>query len=157
MEGKTHVVGGIAAGLLAQSLLNTGDTGLFLGACAAGALLPDICHPQSKIGRKLPILSFLVSKTFGHRTFTHSLLFVALLIAASSFLNLPISFERGIIVGVASHLLLDAMTKDGIQFLYPIHIRIRFPITIRTGGFWEYVFLSALTLFIVYYGYDKFI
>ena len=39
------------------------------------SILPDICHTQSKIGRRFRLTSF-VRILFGHRTFTHSLLFI---------------------------------------------------------------------------------
>lgn len=40
------------------------------------SILPDICHTQSKIGRRFRLTSFFVRILFGHRTFTHSLLFI---------------------------------------------------------------------------------
>lgn len=55
---------------------------------AVGALIPDICHTQSKIGRRFPILSKAVSSVFGHRTFTHSLLFLLIM-----FLSQPHIFQ----------------------------------------------------------------
>ena len=40
-----------------------------------GAALPDIDHPKSHLGRRFRFTSKVVNKAFGHRTFTHSLLF----------------------------------------------------------------------------------
>ncbi|PLT32554.1 metal-dependent hydrolase [Bacillus sp. V5-8f] len=33
---------------------------------------------NSKLGRKIPLVSFLIKRLFGHRGITHSLLFVVL-------------------------------------------------------------------------------
>ncbi|MGC4376392.1 metal-dependent hydrolase [Fictibacillus sp. Mic-4] len=155
MEGKTHIVGGLAAGII--YITAAGDVaheGLFFASCIAGALLPDICHPNSIIGRKLSFLSFLVNKTFGHRTFTHSLIFMLMLTLLFMYTSFPGDMEWGILVGVFSHLLLDALTKEGIQLLWPLHIRVRAPFHIKTGGMLEHGFLAVLTLLIAYYGYQ---
>ncbi len=78
MTGKTHIVGGIAASLAYAQITNH-DPIIMLGAGIVGALLPDICHTGSKIGRKFKLLSKLISMLFGHRTFTHSLLFLVII------------------------------------------------------------------------------
>ncbi len=74
MQGNTHIVGGITASLAFAQISNDNPL-LLVGAGIIGALLPDICHSGSKIGRKFPIISKMVNKLFGHRSFTHSLLF----------------------------------------------------------------------------------
>lgn len=44
MEGKTHIVGGLAAGALYLNLGGAvGHEALFFGSLALGALIPDIC------------------------------------------------------------------------------------------------------------------
>lgn len=151
MQGKTHIIGGVAFGLAWASYTGT-DPILLTASSALGAVIPDICHTGSKIGKKLPALSFVVSKVFGHRTFTHSLCF--LVGAAWLMSNLPIerSIAIGIIVGMFSHMVLDACTKNGIKFLWPIPITFRMPFAIRTGGPWEKVYTVALWVVIIYAG-----
>src|SRR6185312_12709318 len=130
MRGKTHIVGGIAASL-ALAQLNQYEPAIMVGAGVAGALIPDICHGGSKIGRKLPLLSKLTNTLFGHRTFTHSLLFLAII---AILLNMYISNEAvrvGFLAGMASHYLLDMATKNGIQLLFPIKFTVRFPLTTK--------------------------
>lgn len=158
MEGKTHIVGGVAAGsiLLYTSNNLTPDT-LFMAGCIAGSMLPDICHPNSKIGRRLPLLSFLVSKSFGHRTFTHSLLFLVGLVLLFQAVSLPGGLEQGILIGAASHLFLDFLTDQGIQFFYPFSIRVRSPLHITTGGIFETGILAALILFVGFMGYEMYL
>ncbi len=156
MTGKTHIVGGIASGMALASVTSYDPTILFLSG-AVGGLIPDICHGGSKIGRKAPTLSKVINVLFGHRTFTHSLLFLLLVwFVLGAFVSIE-SITLGVLVGMASHLVLDAATKNGIKLLYPLSITIRLPITIRTGGSAEYVVLIALTLFTVYYVQDIYI
>lgn len=149
MEGKTHIIGGAAFGL-AFAAYTGHDPILATGAGALGGIIPDICHTGSKIGKKLPALSFIVSKVFGHRTFTHSLGFLVLTAWLMSTLPIHSSIQWGIIVGMFSHMLLDACTKNGIKFLYPLPINFRSPLAIRTGGPWEKVYTVGLWLLFAY-------
>jgi inner membrane protein len=156
MTGKTHIVGGITASLAFAQVTNY-DPFILMGAGVVGAILPDICHGGSKIGRALPVLSKIINGLFGHRTFTHSLLFL-LLIAALMNAFLPNeAFSAGVLVGMASHLVLDMATKNGIKLLFPFKVTVRFPITATTGGAAEYAVFAALSLFTVYFGYSVFI
>lgn len=156
MTGKTHIIGGIAASLAFAQTSNY-DTVLIVGAGVVGALIPDICHGGSKIGRTLPLLSKLISAIFGHRSFTHSLLFLFLIgILLNSFVANE-SIVAGILVGMASHYVLDMATKNGIKLLYPIKVTVRFPITTRTGGAVEDVVFAALSLLTLYFGYGAFV
>lgn len=153
MTGKTHIVGGVAS-CMAIASVTSHEPATLVVAGAVGGLLPDICHGGSKIGRKLPILSKIVNTVFGHRTFTHSLLFLLLAwIALEIFIPID-AVKVGVLVGMISHLILDAATKNGIKLLYPFKITVRFPITTKTGGVVEYIVLFALTLITVYYAND---
>ncbi|PSL34324.1 inner membrane protein [Planomicrobium soli] len=156
MTGKTHIVGGITASLAFAQITNY-DPFILVGAGVIGAILPDICHGGSKIGRTLPMLSKVINTLFGHRTFTHSLLFLVLMaILMNNFVQNE-AFTAGILVGMASHLLLDMATKNGIKLLFPIKVTVRFPITATTGGSAEYAVFAVLSLFTVYFGYGVFI
>jgi len=66
------------------------------------------------------------------------------------------SVTAGILVGMASHLVLDMATRNGIKLLFPLKIRVRFPLTTRTGGTVESVVLAALSLLSAYFGYEAF-
>lgn len=149
---KTHVMGGVAAGL-GMAVLTPQDPILVTAAAAGGALIPDICHTGSTIGKKLPLLSKVISLIFGHRTFTHSLAFLCLA-AWTVYGWLPIheSIADGIIAGMASHLLLDALTKNGIKLFWPLPAKIRAPITVRTGGAAEQIYFLAFTALALYWG-----
>jgi len=152
MVGKTHIVGGVAASLAFAQVGNL-DPIIMMGAGVVGALLPDICHGGSLIGRKMPMVSKIVNTLFGHRSFTHSILFLVII---AYLLNAFVPFEAvrvGFLVGMVSHFILDMATRNGIKLLFPINITVRFPLTVKTGGSAETVILGVLTLISFYYGY----
>ncbi|MFC6037907.1 metal-dependent hydrolase [Paenisporosarcina macmurdoensis] len=155
MTGKTHIIGGLAASL-AFAQVTSYDPVLLVGAGVIGAVLPDICHGGSKIGRAFPVVSKVINKIFGHRSFTHSLLFLVLIAVFMDSFVTNEAVIAGILVGMGSHLVLDMATKNGIKLLFPLTIRVRFPITTRTGGTVEHVVLTALSLLSVYFGYEAF-
>lgn len=90
MQGRSHLLIGLAAGVVTDSLFHfsgmplTGahdvslnllvDKGVYYSAVALGALWPDIDNARSTLGRKLGIISRSIQKYAGHRTFFHSLL-----------------------------------------------------------------------------------
>ncbi|MCZ8537313.1 MULTISPECIES: metal-dependent hydrolase [Paenisporosarcina] len=155
MTGKTHIIGGLAASL-AYAQFTTYDPVLLVGAGVVGALIPDICHGGSKIGRTFPLISKLINVIFGHRSFTHSLLFLFIVsLLLKSFVTNE-AVTEGILVGMVSHLVLDMMTRNGIKLLFPFKIRVRFPLTTRTGGTVESLVLAALSVLSVYFGYEAF-
>ncbi|MDJ0330231.1 metal-dependent hydrolase [Planococcus sp. S3-L1] len=152
MTGKTHIIGGIAASLAFAQITNY-EPVLLVGAGVLGAVIPDICHGGSKIGRSLPVLSKIINGLFGHRTFTHSLLFLALIAwLLSKFMPVE-AISAGLLVGMISHIVLDMATKRGVKFFFPFKWTVRFPITATTGGASESLVFALLSLLTVYFGY----
>ncbi|MGX9134418.1 metal-dependent hydrolase [Rummeliibacillus sp. JY-2-4R] len=156
MTGKTHILGGIAAGLAYAHFEHVPDSDaiILVGASVVGALLPDICHSGSIIGRKFHILSKIINTLFGHRTFTHSLLFLLLMAMIMNTYVSNVSITSGILIGMVSHYLLDMSTKNGIKLFFPLDITVRLPITTRTGSQVEHVVAIALTVISVYLGFE---
>lgn len=155
MTGKTHIIGGMAASL-AFAQVTYYDPVLLLGAGVVGAVIPDICHGGSKIGRTLPLLSKVINVIFGHRSFTHSLLFLFILAALLNSFVVNEAVTAGILVGMGSHYFLDMATKNGVKLFFPVQVRVRFPVTTRTGGTVESVVFTALSVLTVYFGYEAF-
>lgn len=153
-------MGGLCLGAVAHStyitdLLTVPELLIFYGSCLVGALLPDICHPGSFTGRRTKYLSKNISRIFGHRTITHSILFIILMYWLTSTFTFQFSelIQTGVLVGILSHLLLDALTVRGIQLFYPIPIRVRLPFYLKTASKGEAVvnsLLIILTLFTIY-------
>ena len=155
MTGKTHIVGGIAASLAYAQFTNH-DPIIMLGAGIIGALLPDICHSGSKIGRKFKLISKLINMLFGHRTLTHSLLFLVIIaMLLNSFIPNE-AVKAGFLAGMVSHYVLDMATKNGIKLLFPLSMTVRFPLTTRTGSKVESAVFSVLALLSFYFGYEAF-
>ncbi|MGG0663228.1 metal-dependent hydrolase [Viridibacillus arvi] len=153
MTGNTHILGGITAGLAFAQISNY-DPLILIGSSVVGALIPDICHSGSKIGRTFRITSKIVNKIFGHRSFTHSLLFLLLM---SFVMNTYISNESitaGVLLGMVSHYILDMATKNGIKLFFPVKITVRFPLTTRTGSKVENIVATVLTIISVYFAFE---
>ncbi|MGE7921370.1 metal-dependent hydrolase [Viridibacillus sp. NPDC093762] len=153
MTGNTHILGGITAGLAFAQISNY-DPLVLIGSSVVGALIPDICHSGSKIGRTFRITSKIVNKIFGHRSFTHSLLFLLLM---SVVMNTYISYESitaGVLLGMVSHYLLDMATKNGIKLFFPLKITVRLPLTTRTGSKVENIVAIVLTIISVYFAFE---
>ncbi|MGG1149638.1 metal-dependent hydrolase [Bacillus wiedmannii] len=105
-----------AFALIAHNDAKIGDNPYLLTVTSiVGALMPDICHQGSTLGRKVPLLYWGIHKTFGHRTITHSLIFLFGISALLWYLvsQYPIIY-KGMFTGGLSHLVLDARTPSGI-------------------------------------------
>ena len=64
MNGQTHLLGGLTAGLLVATLVPVSQVPWLLGAAALAGPLADIDHPGSMYGRWLPLPG--VAKVYGH-------------------------------------------------------------------------------------------
>ncbi|AMG62416.1 metal-dependent hydrolase [Staphylococcus lugdunensis] len=148
MTGKTHASCGLLVGAWTtqyyQTDIFTTVTVMWLATMAS--LLPDICHMRSKIGRRLKLISFIIRLLFGHRTFTHSLIFVFLIASALVLIHSPLYYLVSIIGGLLSHVILDMLTPRGVQLFYPLPQNIHFPITVKTGGWMDLSLATALTV-----------
>ncbi|MFY4776676.1 metal-dependent hydrolase [Metabacillus sp. RGM 3146] len=155
MTGKTHIMGGVASGLALAHFTHY-DPVLLTAAGALGGLIPDICHSGSKIGRMAPLLAKIINVLFGHRTFTHSLLFLIIVNSLIAAFLPNDSIRAGILAGMVSHIILDAGTKKGIKLFYPIKISVRLPFTTRTGSAVEHAVFAVISVIAVYFGYEAF-
>lgn len=174
MTAKTHDLAAISA-LLIIVLLNAPESlrlsTLILAVFAnqIGGIAPDIDQPTAPLWRNLPEGHF-VGKAFGkllggHRFISHSLIGLALF-GWLSYLLLhflhPIMPHVNIqlvwyafLIGYASHLVMDTLTKEGVPWLLPIPVKFGFPpvksLRITTGHWVETcVVLPALIAFDVW-------
>jgi inner membrane protein len=87
---------------------------------AGGALLPDLDHPQSALGRVCCFLSIPLNTWLGHRRTWHGLpLWSA--IALGGLLWSPAGW---IALGALSHVVLDALNTSGVQRFMPFSERV---------------------------------
>ena len=86
-------------------------------AAAIGALLPDLDHPQSSMGRLFFFVSYPLNDRFGHRQLIHSFLIWTPLI----FIGLVKSkIILWIGLGAWSHILIDCYNVTGVKALLPM-------------------------------------
>lgn len=124
MQGKYHFACGIAGGaILAATFYQYFESPILdsatvvIGSCL-GSLIPDIDSPTSAIGTIVKPISKLINKAFGHRTITHSGLWLIPLILMLS--KMPSGLLFGYIGGYFGHLLSDTLTKGGVPWFYPL-------------------------------------
>ena len=171
MNATTHAVFGVAA-LAGTALVVGADPPAYAyPAAIVASWLPDVDNPRSTLGNGLgrsknPVFnlvsrplswalrttSFLLVRTVGHRTLTHSL--VGVLIFA-----LPIWLFLGgfpnlafaLVVGYASHVLADALNTRGVPLLWPLGKPFRLvPGGVRSGGAVEVAVALATLAFALY-------
>ncbi len=172
MRGTTHATIGANVVWLPYLLgMSIAPWLIFIGAFAA--LLPDLDASESKIknlkmgfyiGRSKvwfkpfwPI-AFIFSKIFRHRGAMHSLVAV-ILISIGLMVIIPQDFSVltfVIILGYASHILTDALTKSGIEFLWPIKKNFGIlpkALRVKTGGVIDTIllFVGSTSLIIFLY------
>lgn len=162
MTGKTHKIGGLTAGIITTTLLfdnpfekSTLLIGIPLVICAIfGSLLPDLDHPGSTLGKKVPFISSPLSHLFGHRGFIHSPLLCLIIgvLLLSFYPTIPATYKSiylgvtlGITVGYASHLFLDALTVSGVPLLSPISRKKYRLMKLHTGKH-EWFVIITLTI-----------
>jgi len=104
-----------AFGFLLASL--SGAPLLSAVASAFGALLPDIDHPQSVMGRLFFFLSQPLNSRFGHRNLIHSFIIWAPLFLAGVFIRSDTILW--IALGAWSHILLDCWNISGTKAFIP--------------------------------------
>lgn len=103
---------------------------------AAAALVPDVDHPGSTVGRRLRPVAVVLEELWGHRSLTHTVWFALpaglLLGALAARLGLPRACAAAGTAGALSHLALDALTRSGVEPLAPWGSRLRGPVA--SGG-----------------------
>jgi membrane-bound metal-dependent hydrolase YbcI (DUF457 family) len=112
-------------------------------AAAIAGVLPDADYPKSWTGRMLGSVSEGLHRFFGHRSFLHSYLALALVTATVGSLLWWLSGRPAsllaVFVGYGSHILADMMIVGGVQFFWPSSVIAVFP------GRDEYRVLSGST------------
>jgi len=92
--------------------------------CICFSLLPDIDTTKSLFGKIFYPVAYLLSRKFGHRTITHSLLFLLFVLFIFKILVYFEVIKNTDLTMIAcfalfSHLILDMFTISGVPFFYP--------------------------------------
>ncbi|MDO8740454.1 MAG: metal-dependent hydrolase [Candidatus Woesearchaeota archaeon] len=148
----THILFAFLLSLFFKDFFNLNylNYAIFLIIILFFSIFPDIDTPRSKLGRRTRPLSNIINSVFSHRKLFHSLFFIVLLLVflfmLFGFINKAIIYA--IILGYASHLFLDSLTKEGINFLYPFS-KLKIEGFINTNSLTEHILVAALTAMII--------
>ena len=126
MSGATHIVGGLmfAGTLCSFTDVNIFENPYYIAVCVGFSLLPDIDTTKSMIGKLLYPLAWLIYHKFGHRTVTHSLLFLVIL-WFTTFLLIRLSvitdpnYLKIILFSLIGHYVFDMITVSGVPLFFP--------------------------------------
>lgn len=140
MLAKTHIAFGLLTGLILLPYIHPSNSYIFIALIAIASILPDIDCPRSKISNKIPIIPRIISIFFKHRGMFHSIFFAFLIPYAVYYFN-P-GYGIATFIGYTSHLLIDALTEEGINFLNPIT-------NFRISGFIQTGTISELVIFLL--------
>ncbi len=137
MNFKTHLAFGILLGLVIFPFIEGIHWLVFFPIVILGALLPDIDHPDSKLGKKIGIFSRLANLLGGHRGITHSI-FPLIALPGLVWYLFGLPYGLALFIGYFSHLLIDSINPKGVNFMNPVttwHMRG----FIETGSVGEWV------------------
>jgi membrane-bound metal-dependent hydrolase YbcI (DUF457 family) len=160
MKVATHIIFGESCLFAASAVFDFHYETPSVLATAVCSVLPDADYPKSWLGYQLGSISEDLHRLFGHRSFLHSLLALALVTAI---LGLPLWWIAGhpspmiaVAVGYGSHLFADMMTLGGVQLFWPSRLVAVFPgrdeYRVVSGGNSERVFVAfALAFALLFY------
>jgi inner membrane protein len=148
MMAGSHVVVGAAAWAWAAPHLGLPSLDpASLALAVGGALLPDIDHPHSWVGRRVRLISRPLAATVGHRGLTHSLLAVFVCFLALRWHGLSRAVVDPVVVGYLSHLGADLLTSSGLRLAWPLPRRYAIPLC-TTGSPAEPVIVMGLVIWV---------
>jgi len=144
----THIAFGILSALILMPSLSFTNKLIFLSLAILGSLLPDIDQPHSKINSYFPWLSKPLTLFTKHRGIFHSSLF-GILLPGIIYLFISKTLGFAIFLGYTSHLLIDGLTKKGVNFLHPVS-KLHLSGFIQTGKLLEHILLIIIILLILF-------
>jgi len=147
MLGRTHLAFGFLTALIMKNIVPTGNIFIFFSMVLLGSLLPDIDSPKSKIVNKFPWLLKPVSAVTKHRGVFHSLI-LAIPISALVFYFISKPYGIALFIGYFSHLLIDGLTQEGVNFLHPFS-KLHLSGFIETGKLVEHIILIGIVVAIL--------
>jgi len=127
MQNFNHVAGGFAfAGIFGSFAdINVFETFDTMAVVWISAVLPDIDHTKSIIGKTFYPLAKWIQRKYGHRTITHSIWFyIAVVCIVKGVDNLfGLHYALPVALAMGSHLIFDMCTKLGVPIFYPFSRR----------------------------------
>jgi inner membrane protein len=148
MMAGSHVIVGLAAWAWAVPHLGLPPLDpVALGLVIGGSLLPDIDHPKSWVGRRLPVIVRPLAATLGHRGVTHSILAVLACLFVLRWHGVRRAFVDPLVVGYLSHLAADLLTSSGLRLAWPLPRRFAIPLC-KTGSAAEHAIVAVVAIWL---------
>ena len=125
MTLPNHIVGGLTfTGIFAALTdVNILEKPSYIIVVIIASMLPDIDHTKSLIGKIFFPISKYLNRNYGHRTLTHTLLFLILGTVITGILERNFTgdttYSKLFFFGYLSHLIFDMMTVQGVPLFYP--------------------------------------
>ncbi len=166
MTAEGHVIFALATAVIAKQyhfteVLATADWWHIIPATLLTCLLPDLDHPHSFTGQRLPWIARPLSRLVGHRGLTHSLLIIIVLLYLCQLhpvgMRLPApDIMQSLVLGYCSHIVADMLTPAGVPLLWPCRFRFRIPLLAGAGQrYLERVFCLVLLIGAVFLPVDN--
>lgn len=147
MMYRTHAAFSVLIGLIFIKLFPFNsilDTSLFLCLVIIIGTVPDLDHERSKLSQRYKTTSKILRLVFSHRGFMHSIFPPVIFYVLFEYFGyhvIALSFA----VGYFSHLLGDALTTEGINFLNPfLHLKLEG--FIHSGTFIETIVMIVIII-----------
>ena len=142
MIGINHVIFGVAAWAGASEIIVGPPSPISMAVVALAAVLPDIDHPGSWVGRRVPVLPWILA-IFPHRSLGHAGVIGVAMLVVAAIGGVGLAFAWG----WCSHLLGDFCTPSGIP-VWPggksYSARI-----FQTGSALEYIIVWGFSFIII--------
>lgn len=144
---RTHLAFSFLIALYLIDILEIKNQILFTIVLLFFSIFPDIDKSSSKIFKKLKPFSYLAA-ILGHRKIFHTIYFPMALFLTLFLLDQKL-IGLAVITGYLLHLLLDLITKKGINLFYPLSKK-RIKGFIKVGSFIENLVFVVLIVLIIY-------
>ena len=160
MKVATHIVFSECSLFAASAIFDFHYETPSVIAAAVCSVLPDADYPKSWLGHQLGSISEDLNRLFGHRSFFHSILSLALVTTTLGSLLWWLTDRPApmiaVFIGYGSHLFADMMTLGGVQLFWPSRLIAVFPgrdeYRVVSGGNSERVFVAiSLILALLFY------
>lgn len=149
MGGGAHKLMGIVLGgvVISEVKPEIPVAAVIMGMSVLGELAPDIDTVNSTISLKIPIISRLINRKFGHRGLLHSPFFLIVLwmwIGGRENLG-----GNVFCIGYLGHLIQDLFTCAGLPLLFPFDKKKISIFPYYSGGIMDYVITSVLIILLL--------
>jgi inner membrane protein len=142
MQFRTHIALGVLIALVSIILFPKFNPIITVPLIIFFSILPDVDHSKSWISKEFSLFTAPIHLFFKHRGVFHSIFIPATASVILYYYHYP-NLAFGIFVGYLAHLIGDAVTVQGINFLHPISkFKIEGPI--RTGSLAEFIIFILL-------------